>query len=63
MENSTIRAEAKRMGVRHWQIADRLGVSEQTFVRWMRKELPVEQRKAVMEAIHDISASRKGEKQ
>ena len=37
--NTIIREELKARGVRHWELAHELGVSEQTLVRWLRFEL------------------------
>jgi len=37
--NKIIREELKERGVRHWELAHELGVSEQTLVRWLRFEL------------------------
>lgn len=58
MENTEIRNEAKRMNVRHWQIADYIGISESTFVHWMRRELQPDRKKMVLDAINAISANR-----
>lgn len=55
MENMMIRNEAKKLKVRHWEIADYIGVSEQTFVRRLRKELPSDQQEHVLNAIHAIA--------
>ena len=53
--NQTIRAEAKRKGVKHWQIAEYLGISEPTIMRWLRVPLSPEKEKAVMEAIEALA--------
>ena len=39
MANKMVREELKQRGVRHWELAHELGVSEQTLVRWLRFEL------------------------
>ena len=39
MANKIVRDELKMKGVRHWELAHELGVSEQTLVRWLRFEL------------------------
>ena len=39
MANKIIREELKARGVRHWELAHKLGISEQTLVRWLRFEL------------------------
>ncbi|MBE6933571.1 MAG: hypothetical protein E7462_00725 [Ruminococcaceae bacterium] len=53
--NQTIRDAAKRNGVKHWQIAEYLGISEPTIMRWLRIPLSGEKEKAVMEAIEAIA--------
>lgn len=58
MENMELRNEAKSRGVKHWQIADYVGVSESTFVHWLRKKLPADKEKQVYEAISTIAARR-----
>ena len=39
-----IEEELKQRGVRHWELAHELGVSEQTLVRWLRFELSEDKR-------------------
>lgn len=53
--NQVIRETAKRMGVKHWQIAEYLGISEPTIMRWLRTPLSPEREKAVMEAIDALA--------
>ena len=53
--NQTIREAAKRKGVKHWQIANYLGISEPTIMRWLRFPLSPEREKAIMEAIEVIA--------
>lgn len=53
--NQTTREAAKKKGVKHWQIAMHLGVSEQTLMRWLRAPLSAEREKAVLEAIDAIT--------
>lgn len=43
------------MGVKHWQIAEYLGISEPTIMRWLRTPLSPEREKAVMEAIDALA--------
>lgn len=56
MENVAIREKARENKVKHWQIADYIGVSEQTFMRWLRKKLPADKEKQVFDAIDAISS-------
>lgn len=53
--NQTIREAAKRKSVKHWQIAEYLGISEPTIMRWLRVPLSPEREKAVMEAIEALA--------
>lgn len=53
--NPTVREAAKRNGVKHWQIAQRLGISEPTIMRWLRVPLSAEREKMIMEAIEAIA--------
>ncbi len=39
MKNVDIREETKAAGIKLWEIADRLGYSDSTFSRKLRKEL------------------------
>lgn len=54
MANNDIRTLAKESGVRMWQIADHLGVSEATVTRMLRKELPEAQKTLIFQTIEQI---------
>lgn len=63
MSNSTnveIRTEAKRVGVKLWQVAERLGMNDGNFSRKLRRELPAEEQKKILGVIHDLAAERTG---
>lgn len=53
-----IRDAAKKKGVKHWQIAEYLGISEPTITRWLRVSLSPDREKAILDAIEAI---RKGD--
>ena len=53
--NQKIREEAKRKGVKCWQIAIHLGISEPTITRWLRIPLSTEREKTIMDAIEAIA--------
>ena len=53
--NQTIREAAKRKGVKLWQIAAHLGISEPTMTRWLRSTLSPERENAIMKAINEIA--------
>lgn len=58
MENKEIRELAQRKKVRHWQIADYIGISDGTLVKWLRHELPEERAQKIMEAIDAIASTK-----
>ena len=53
--NQEIKDRIKAAGVRQWQVAKECGVSEWTFVRWLRDELTEERRNAIFKAIDSLS--------
>lgn len=53
--NDDIRETAKERGIRLYEIADSLGISEATFNRWMRKPLRDDIRTRVLAIIEEIS--------
>ena len=55
MANKIIRDELKARGVRHWELAHALGVSEQTLVRWLRFELSEDRQLEMLMKIEEIT--------
>lgn len=55
MENADIRAAARQNNVKLWEIAEYLGIWDTALSRKLRRELPNEQKAAILEAIHTIS--------
>lgn len=55
MANLIIREELKARGVRHWELAAALGVSEQTLVRWLRFELSEDRQLDMLMKIEEIA--------
>ena len=55
MANKIIREKLKERGVRHWELAAALGVSEQTLVRWLRFELDEERQLDMLMKIEKIA--------
>lgn len=53
--NLTIRDEASRSGVRLWQVAERMGLTEFTLSRKLRHELSDEDQARVLEIIRDLA--------
>ena len=55
MANKIIRDELKARGVRHWELAAALGISEQTLVRWLRFELSEDRQLEMLMKIEEIA--------
>ena len=51
MENMEIRIEMTKQNLRQWQLANLLGVSESVLSRKLRKELPDDEKKKILEII------------
>lgn len=56
--NSAIRQAAKERGVKLWQVAERYGLSDGNFSRKLRRELPEEEKRRIINIIHEIAAER-----
>lgn len=54
MKNAVIRYEAKKRHVYLWQIAERLNISDSSFSRKLRHELPKDEQKRIIAIIHEI---------
>ena len=55
MANKIIREELKARGVRHWELAAELGISEQTMVRRLRFELDEKYQLEMLMKIEEIA--------
>lgn len=53
--NTDIRGEAALAGVKLWQIADALGITDSNFSRKLRKELPEQKKEEIRTIIRKIS--------
>ncbi len=62
MSNSDIRSAAKQAGVFLYAIADRLGVSEPTMTRLLRRELPDEKKAQLKNIIAELAAEKAAQK-
>lgn len=54
MSNFDIRTEAISAGVKLWQIANKLGLSDSSFSRKLRKELTAEEKARIRAIIAEI---------
>ena len=57
--NSDIKSAAKAAGIYLYNIADRLGVSENTMTRLMRRELSDEKKAQIKAIIDELAAEKK----
>ena len=58
LANSDIRSTAKTKGVRLWEIAEFLKVSDPTMTRMLRRELPYEEKQRFLSIIEEIASKR-----
>ena len=58
--NGEIRAEAKRMGVKLWEIAEQFGMNDGNFSRKLRRELPEQEKQKILKIIQEVAAQRSG---
>ena len=56
MANLEIRSAISNAGLRHWQVADAVGISEATLCVWLRRPLSNEREKRVTDAINQLKA-------
>ncbi len=61
LANADIRSAAKQAGVRLWEIADKMGVSDPTITKRLRKELDASEKEKYYQLIQCIAAERSGE--
>ena len=52
--NKQVREFISKSGVKHWEIALRLGISEQTLVRWLRVPLLEHREALIISAVNAI---------
>lgn len=58
MTNQDIRLEAAGAGVKLWQIADKLGLSDSSFSRKLRKEFGTEEKERIRQIIAELKEGR-----
>ncbi len=54
MKNYEIRRLIKKYRLFHYEVAQKIGISEATFCRWLREELNEERKKLVLSAIERL---------
>lgn len=55
MKNKKIREAAKNSGIKLWQIAEKLGISEPTMTRKLRRELADEEQQRILNIIDELA--------
>ena len=58
LANSDMRSTAKTKGVRLWEIAEFLKVSDPTMTRMLRRELPNKEKQRFLSIIEEIASKR-----
>jgi hypothetical protein len=51
--NLEVRQEIAKKRLKHYEVAQSLGISPYTLSVWLRTELSAEQKKKILKAIHD----------
>ena len=59
MCNTEIRVAMVRAGLKHYQVAEAMGVADESFSRWLRHELPEDRQKQIMAVIKQLAKERK----
>lgn len=55
MANEAIREKVKVTGVKYWEVAEWIGVSDVTLCRQMRRELPEARQQLILHAIDELT--------
>ena len=58
MQNKDLRDAIQIANVRQWEVADAIGISEMSMVKWLRRELPVDKKMRVQEGIRKVLETR-----
>jgi AraC-like DNA-binding protein len=52
--NIDIRAKAKEAKIRFWEIGEKLGMSESTFTRYLRRELDTNSKERILTIVQEM---------
>lgn len=58
MKNKKIRKMAEAKGIRLWQIAEKLGITDSSFSRKLRKELSADETARILDIIEQLAAEK-----
>ncbi len=56
VNNKEIRQAIADKGVRHWQVAEKIGVSTTHFSQMLQRELPAKRKEQILQAIGEMEA-------
>lgn len=56
--NKEIKEAARKAGVYHYEIAERLNIQDSAFSRKLRRELPDQEKKKILEIIKTLAAEK-----
>lgn len=54
LSNKEIRKIIEESGLKHWQIADAIGIADTTFCKWLRYDIPADKEKKILDAIEQL---------
>lgn len=57
MNNQDIRTEITKSGLKYWQVADGLGITDGNFSRLLRRELPEEKKQQIRAVITEMKGA------
>jgi hypothetical protein len=52
--NLDIRQQIKETGLPLWVVADRMGIADTTFSKWLRKELPEDKKAEIQQVVSEL---------
>lgn len=55
MKNLDVRKAIFNAGLRHWQVAQKVGCSEATFSRWLRYDMSTERKRQILQAVESLA--------
>ena len=61
MSNLEIRGAIAGAGLKHWQVAAAIKMDESVFSRKLRKELSIEEKQKVLDAIKQLAENKRAE--
>lgn len=58
MQNKDLREAFRIANVRQWEVAEAIGISEMTMVKWLRREMPEDKKLRIRAGIRKVQESR-----